>query len=80
MVIAEVETLAVFQQYVRAKAPEQVIGSSLEVNLNLSLPSLAVVHVCSGSEAPGGVRKLRVYNITWNEVLLTWKDRKVGTK
>lgn len=69
-----------FQQSKRVIGPSRIIGNSMEVNLNLTLPSVVLVHVCHSSNAPGRVTNLRVYNITRNEVVITWKDTKVATK
>lgn len=68
------------QEPFRFKEPTSVIGNTLDLHLNLTRPSVAVVHVCAPGNPPGRVTHLRVYNVTYNEVVLFWKSRKVKSK
>ncbi|KAF5269379.1 hypothetical protein FQA39_LY08771 [Lamprigera yunnana] len=65
----------------RLKRPSFILTSPLTLKLNLTLPSVALINICSrSSQPPGRVTHLTAHNITENEVLLVWKDTKVRSK
>ncbi|KAF5299483.1 hypothetical protein FQR65_LT01064 [Abscondita terminalis] len=65
----------------RFASPSFIENSTLMVELNLTLPSVALINICSRSlQRPGRVTHLTAHNITGNEVLLLWKDAKVRSK
>ncbi|XP_056642505.1 alpha-L-iduronidase isoform X2 [Diorhabda sublineata] len=58
----------------RLFTPTDVLNSEIILNLSLSIPSVHLIHVCSKTEKlPRKVTAVRFYNVTWNEVLITWK-------
>ncbi|XP_049961209.1 alpha-L-iduronidase [Schistocerca serialis cubense] len=56
---------------------------SLQIFLPLTLPTVALIFFCSSennSPSFGQVTKLKAFNITFNEVLLTWSDKEINTR
>ncbi|XP_064212392.1 alpha-L-iduronidase [Tribolium castaneum] len=65
----------------RLFVPTSVSTANLNIALNLTVPSVALIHICSKPSAnPGPVTKLSISNVTRNEILLTWSDAKIDTK
>ncbi|XP_049827470.1 alpha-L-iduronidase isoform X3 [Schistocerca gregaria] len=55
----------------------------LQIFLPLTLPTVALIFFCSSennSPSFGKVTKLKAFNITFNEVLLTWSDKEINTR
>lgn len=71
--------LTVFQLMREVEGPNIYQGISLwkgqEINLNMLMPSIMVVRFCSEGRRPDQVFGVQVLNITWNQVLIIWKDR-----
>ncbi|XP_049812233.1 alpha-L-iduronidase isoform X1 [Schistocerca nitens] len=58
-------------------------SKTLQIFLPLTLPSVALIFFCSSennSPSFGKVTKLKAFNITFNEVLLTWSDKEINTR
>ena len=52
-------------------------------NILIHLPGVALHHICwinASTNGPGKPTNLSAFNITVGQVLLTWKDAKIGTK
>jgi L-iduronidase len=61
--------------------PTDISTQDLNIPVNLTVPSVALIHICSKpSTSPGPVTKLSIFNVTGNEVLLTWSDAQIDTK
>ncbi|XP_063926222.1 alpha-L-iduronidase isoform X1 [Zophobas morio] len=61
--------------------PTPLTSENLTLTLNLTIPSVALVHVCpKPTEPPGPVTKLSVFNVTRSEIFLTWSDSEIATK
>lgn len=71
--------LTVFQRMREVEGPNIYQGISLwkgqAINLKMLMPSIMVVRFCSDGRRPDVVFGLQVLNITWNQVLIIWKDR-----
>ncbi|GLV44162.1 alpha-L-iduronidase [Carabus blaptoides fortunei] len=72
----------------QVEGPHRLIAPSdlspktdLRLQFTATLPTVALLHICSDQgHPPGRVTKLQVYNVTYNEVLLIWKDHRLATK
>ncbi|KAB0799443.1 hypothetical protein PPYR_07323 [Photinus pyralis] len=63
----------------RLEGPRSILNLTLQ--MNLALPSVALINICSRTSQPlGRVTRLVAHNITRNEVLLVWKDSKIRSK
>lgn len=58
------------------KGPIRVDSAWLNVTLNLTVPSIHLLHVCQYSDIkPKAIHSVMIYNVTWNEALIVWKYR-----
>lgn len=65
----------------RMRGPAEVPSSGdLRLELPMSLPSIALLHICAKGEPPGEVSRLFACNVTYNEVMLFWSDNSVLTR
>ncbi|KAJ8918019.1 hypothetical protein NQ315_011472 [Exocentrus adspersus] len=54
--------------------PTRVTNAPLNVTLKLTIPSLHLIDLCSKSKNyPETVTSVTILNVTWNEVLITWR-------
>ncbi|XP_028135858.2 alpha-L-iduronidase [Diabrotica virgifera virgifera] len=58
----------------RLVSPTDLKDTYLQFHLTLNMPSVHLVQVCSKSDTlPKRVTSVMFYNVTWNEVIITWK-------
>lgn len=62
-------------------APPSTLTPNTTIKFQSTLPTVALIHICSKSEnIPGVVIGVQLFNITVNEVLIIWGDHKGKTK
>uniref|UniRef100_A0A1B6C221 Uncharacterized protein n=1 Tax=Clastoptera arizonana TaxID=38151 RepID=A0A1B6C221_9HEMI len=72
----------------QVEGPHRIYGKklknvkrNLKIQLQISMPSIALIHICKRTDKrPKKVKLVHALNITYNEVLLIWKDSKIGTR
>ncbi|XP_017769452.1 PREDICTED: alpha-L-iduronidase [Nicrophorus vespilloides] len=65
----------------RVLGPDSANSTNLEIVLNITMPSVYLIHACNSSiKAPGPTTHLQVRMVQDNEVLLIWKDDRVKSR
>ncbi|XP_023313221.1 alpha-L-iduronidase [Anoplophora glabripennis] len=54
--------------------PTTIKGPTLNLSLKLTIPSVHLINMCARPKKfPRTVHSVTIFNVTWNEVLVTWK-------
>ncbi|CAH0559379.1 unnamed protein product [Brassicogethes aeneus] len=62
------------EEPLRFLGPADLILPNIKISILMSVPSVALIHLCAyGEHIPGPVYSINIFNVTRNEILLTWK-------